>query len=73
MNRYIIKTFMRAVNEKGVKKFQVKLNYPKIIMVTDNNAVEHFSKWSCLTKTDKCGAAVNLDVKDCIENAKGQL
>ena len=31
MNQHTIETFMKAVNKDGVEKFQVKLNYLKII------------------------------------------
>ena len=75
-NHHTVETFIEAVNKDIVKRFSDTKKLPKNNLTdTDKNAIEYFSKRKDLviTKADKGGANVILDVKDYIAKANEQL
>ena len=75
-NYRTVETFIEAVKKDIVERFSDKKKLPKSDLTdTDKNAVEYFSKCNDLviTKADKGGATVILDVKDYIAKANEQL
>ena len=75
-NHHTVETLIEAVNKYIVERFSNTKKLPKNNLTdTDNNAIEYFSKCKDLviTKADKGGATVILDVKDYIAKANEQL
>ena len=71
-NHHTVQTFIEVVNDDVVERFLDKNKLPKNNLTdTDKNAIWHFSKRIDLviTKADKGGATVILDVKDYIAKA----
>ena len=68
--------FIEAVNKDIVERFSDQNKLPKNNLTdTDKNAIEYFSKRNDLviTKADKGGATVILDVKDSTTKANEQF
>ena len=68
--------FIEAVNKSIVKKFSDKNKLPKNNLTdTNNNAIKYFRKRNDLviTKADKIGKTVILDIKNYIAKANEQL
>ena len=75
-NHHTVETFIETVNKDIVERFSDTKKLPKNNLTdTDKNAIEYFSKCNDLviTKADKGGATVILDVKDYIAKANEQL
>ena len=75
-NHHAVETFIEAVNIYVVKTFLDENKLPKNnLSDTDKNAIEYFEKCNNLviTKADKDGATVFLDVKDYIAEASEQF
>ena len=75
-NHHTVETFIEAVNKDIVKRSSDTKKLPKNNLIdTDKNAIEYFSKRNNLviTKADKGGATVILDLKDYIAKANEQL
>ena len=75
-NHHTVETFIEAVNKDIVERFSDTKKFPKINLTdTDKNAIEYFSECNDLviTKADKGGATVILDVKYYIAKANEQL
>ena len=75
-NHHTVETFIEAVNNDIVERFSDTKKLPKNNLTdTDKNAIKYFSKRNdlVLTKADKGGATVILDVKDYIAKANEQL
>ena len=75
-NYHTVETFIEAVNKNIVKRFSDTKKLTKNNLTdTDKNAIAYFSKRNdlVLTKADKGGATVILDVKDYTVKANEQL
>ena len=75
-NHHTAEKFIEAVNKDVVERFSYKNKLPKNNLTgTDKNAIEYFSKCNNLviTKADKAGATVILDIKDYIATTNKQL
>ena len=75
-NHHTVETFIEAVNKDIVERFSDTKKLPKNNLTdTDKNAIEYFLKRNDLliTKANKGGATVILDVKDYIAKANEQL
>ena len=75
-NHHTVETFIEAVNKDIVERFSDTKKLPKNNLPdTDKNAIEYFSKCNDLviTKADKGGATVILNVKDYIAKDNKQV
>ena len=75
-NHRTVEMFIEAVNKSIVKKFSDKNKLPKNNLTdTNNNAIKYFRKRNDLviTKADKIGKTVILDIKNYIAKANEQL
>ena len=57
------------------KDFQIKINYLKLVTETDKNAIEQSLKQNdhVITKADKSGETIIVDIKDYTAKANEQL